>query len=87
MPYAIDQRTERVPDVADAAGLARIADQLRAELRYIPAEEIVIALYAEYGRFAHSPVRDFIPVLVERAVRRRFVQASDGSASSLLLGE
>jgi hypothetical protein len=67
-----DQRPELARNRTEAAALARVAEQLTDDLRHVPAEEIVIALRAEQERFANSPVRDFIPILVERSVRRRF---------------
>jgi len=84
MLEAIDLRTGPGRDILEAAALARVAEQLTAELGHIPAEEVVIALHAEYERFANSPVRDYIAVLVERSVRRRFAQSSDRSAQPLL---
>ena len=67
-----DQRTEPTRNPTEAATLARVTEQLTTDLPHIPVEEIVIALHAEYERFANSPVRDFIPILVERSVRHRF---------------
>jgi hypothetical protein len=37
----------------------------------LPAAEIEQAVHGQYGSFQHSPVRDFVPVLVERATRRQ----------------
>jgi hypothetical protein len=59
---------------SESAALARVAEQLTLDLDDIPAEEIEVALRAEQERFVNSPVRDFIPILVERSVRRRFAQ-------------
>jgi hypothetical protein len=58
----------------ESAALARVAEQLTLELDDIPAEEIEVALRAEQARFVNSPIRDFIPILVERSVRRRFAR-------------
>jgi hypothetical protein len=58
--------------MSEATVFARLAEQLSTELSEVPAEEITVAVRAEQERFLNSPVREFIPVLVERSVRRRF---------------
>jgi hypothetical protein len=36
------------------------------------------AVYGKYGSFDDSPVRDFVPVLVERASRGRLAEQGTG---------
>jgi hypothetical protein len=73
MVEAADEHSDGAPDQrSEDAALARMAEQLTAELPHIPAQEITVALRAEQERFVNSPIRDFIPILVERSVRRRF---------------
>ena len=60
--------------MSEATMFARLAEQLSTELSEVPVEEITVAVRAEQERFVNSPVREFIPVLVERSVRRRFRQ-------------
>jgi len=38
------------------------------------ADEIDHAVTAHYDTFTDSPIRDFVPVLVERAARRQLTQ-------------
>jgi hypothetical protein len=45
---------------------------LASGLPAVPADDIVDAVNVEYERFDRSPIRDFIPILVERSVRSRF---------------
>ncbi|HKC28203.1 MAG TPA: hypothetical protein VKB75_09345 [Jatrophihabitans sp.] len=73
MVEAADEHADGAPDKrSEAAALARMAEELTAELPHIPPQEIAVALRAEQERFVNSPIRDFIPILVERSVRRRF---------------
>jgi hypothetical protein len=41
----------------------------------VPTPDIERAVYGKYGSFAESPVRDFVPVLVERASRQQLRDA------------
>jgi hypothetical protein len=42
----------------------------------LPADEVEQAVYGKYETFGDSSVRDFVPVLVERATRRRLAERS-----------
>jgi hypothetical protein len=56
---------------AESAALDRVVEQLTAGLPAVPADRITDAVNIEYRRFDSGPVRDFIPILVERSVRAR----------------
>jgi hypothetical protein len=68
--------------VAESAALDRVVEHLASGLPAVPADDIVDAVNVEYERFDRSPIRDFIPILVERSVRSRFsrTQAADRQA-------
>ena len=68
MSTALDQsqvqreRTERM-------ALDHIAERMADQFPELPAETIARAIQGRYVEFAESPIRDFVPVLVERSVR------------------
>ncbi|MFD1506320.1 hypothetical protein FE374_17030 [Georgenia yuyongxinii] len=51
--------------------LDMIIERLAGAHAGTPREHIVATVHAAYARFDASPVRDFVPMLVERAVRRQ----------------
>jgi hypothetical protein len=52
-----------------------LAERLAAQFPELPAEDIVRTIRGEYDGFDGSPIRDFIPVLVERNVRADLKEA------------
>ncbi len=50
-------------------GLNTAVRTLGEEFFTVPPAEIAALVAAEYRRYAGRPVRDFVPMLVERAVR------------------
>jgi hypothetical protein len=62
--------------VADRAGaeqdaIRQVAARLAQQFPELPAAEVEQAVYGKYETFGDSSVRDFVPVLVERASRQR----------------
>lgn len=55
---------------AETAALAKIAERIAGQFPELSAEEIDRAIQARYAEFEGSRIRDFVPVLVERQVRR-----------------
>ena len=53
----------------EQAALDRLVQHLTVQFPEVPAEQIVRAVRGEYDGYDASPVRDFVPVLVERAVK------------------
>ena len=51
--------------------IRHVAARLARQFPDLPAEQVERAVYGNYGNFDDSPVRDFVPVLVEQASRRR----------------
>ena len=55
-----------------------LMDRLAATFRGIHSDdEITGAIDAGYRRFEQSPIRDFVPIFVERIARERLAPASD----------
>ncbi len=55
----------------ETMGLANAVSTLSADFPHVPRTEIEGMVSAERGRFDGRPVRVFVPVLAERAVRAR----------------
>ena len=55
---------------AEDKEIARVIDRLTQQFPELPAEEIERAVLGKYTSFETSPIRAFVPVLVERASRR-----------------
>jgi hypothetical protein len=60
----------RGPD-AERAAKDRLLDRLTQAFPDIPKDAITRAVEMRYQDFEGSPVRDFIPVLVERSVKQQ----------------
>jgi hypothetical protein len=59
------------PDIDDAMLLDRIAHELFPDLQGTPHEEQVRGLVAaEVSRWHDAPVKDYVPIFVERRLRR-----------------
>jgi hypothetical protein len=56
---------------AERDAIRRIIARLLEQFPELPATEIERAVCGSYGTFDDSAVRDFVPVLVERATRRQ----------------
>ncbi len=54
---------------AELDALSTIVRTLGEEFFAVPPAEIATLVAAEHRRYAGRPVRDFVPMLVERAVR------------------
>lgn len=65
----------------ESVGLRNAIDTISADFPEVPSAEVVSLVEREHARFDGRPVRDFVPVLVERVVRaqlhgRELVKAS-----------
>jgi hypothetical protein len=67
-----DSRDHRAEDVA----MRRLMERLTQVFPEVPEAEISRAVQGRYHDFDNSPVRDFVPVLVERSVRDHLVAVS-----------
>jgi hypothetical protein len=54
---------------AEQAALATVVQRLTSQFPEVPPETIQQAVRGEYDEYDNSAIRDFVPILVERAVR------------------
>jgi hypothetical protein len=54
---------------AEQAALAAVVQRLTSQFPEVPPETIRQAVRGEYDEYDNSAIRDFVPILVERAVR------------------
>lgn len=56
---------------SEQSALRQVTARLTEQFPELSAEEIDRAVHGQYTTFDQSPVRDFVPVLVERATRQQ----------------
>ncbi len=61
---------------AEHDAIRQVAARMAQQFPELPADEVEQAVYGKYETFGDSSVRDFVPVLVERATRRRLAERS-----------
>jgi hypothetical protein len=61
---------------AEETAIRRLMERLTQVFPEVPEAEIARAVQGRYHDFDDSPVRDFVPVLVERSVRQHLVTAT-----------
>lgn len=59
---------------AEEAAIRQVVSRLAQQFPELSADDIDRAVNGQYDRFRSSPIRDFVPVLVERATRRQLSQ-------------
>jgi hypothetical protein len=72
LPRRLHMAQRRAQDESDA--IRHIVGRLSRQFPELPAEDVERAVYRKYESFTDSPIRDFVPVLVERAARRRLAE-------------
>jgi hypothetical protein len=70
------RRSGHAPAEEDA--IRQVAARLAQQFPDLPDDEVERAVYGKYGSFDDSPVRDFVPMLVERASRGRLAEQRTG---------
>lgn len=50
--------------------------RLSARFANLPVQTVAEVVNGAYGRFDGSPIRDYVPLLVERAAREQLTQIS-----------
>jgi hypothetical protein len=70
MAHAVNRRR----GTSEQDALRHVAARLAQQFPELPAEEIDQAVTGHYAAFEHSPIRDFVPVLVERATRQQLAE-------------
>lgn len=54
---------------SEQALIAAVQRRLASQYMHLPEERVAAAVQQAYGSFSASPVRDFVPLLVERRAR------------------
>jgi hypothetical protein len=67
MSAAVSHRTHHNSNEAEA--MSRIVRRLQQQFPELPPEAIEHAVSGHYEQFDGRPVRDFVPILVERAAK------------------
>lgn len=75
MPNGANDSTGRGQE-AEHVAMRRLMERLTQVFPEVPEAEIARAVQGRYHDFDDSPVRDFVPVLVERSVRQQLVTAA-----------
>lgn len=65
----VQSRAQNETDAID-----HVVGRLGQQFPQLPAEEIERTVHDKYESFADSPIRDFVPVLVERAAREQLTE-------------
>jgi hypothetical protein len=58
----------------EQAAIRQVVARLSQQFPELSADDIKRAVHGQYDRFNDSPIRDFVPVLVERATRQQLTQ-------------
>ena len=61
---------------AEQAAMDNLIQRLTGQFPEVPHDKIVNAVRDDYQTYADSKVRDFVPILVERSVRRDLLSAT-----------
>jgi hypothetical protein len=69
MSSAVQDRPTR-QRAAEEVAISHLVERLRQQFPELTEDEIVRAVHGRYAEYEDSRVRDFVPVLVERAARR-----------------
>jgi hypothetical protein len=56
--------------------IGQVVQRLRATYPTVPADTVTTVVHHNHARFDGSPVRDFVPLLVERGSRRELATLS-----------
>ena len=67
MSSAVQHPTSPPSNEADA--ISRIVRRLQQQFPELPVETVEKAVLGQYEQFEGRPVRDFVPILVERAAQ------------------
>ena len=54
---------------AERAAFDKLVERIKSQFPEMDEQTVVATVRGEYGRFETSPIRDFLPILVERSVR------------------
>ncbi|MBV8346686.1 MAG: hypothetical protein JOZ49_03845 [Mycolicibacterium sp.] len=59
-----------VPNISEKSAIDEVQRRLARKFSHLPPDLITTAVAQAHARFEQSPVRDFVPLLVERRARQ-----------------
>jgi hypothetical protein len=62
-------------DLSEQAAIADLERRLTSTYAKIPPDRVLTAIQQAHARFEQSPIRDFVPLLVERRARAELTSA------------
>jgi hypothetical protein len=62
-------------DLSEQAALRQLEERLTSKYAAIPAERVVSAIHSAYREFEAVPIRDFVPLFVERRAQAELGRA------------
>ena len=75
-------RNTRRNGSGEAEAMARVVERLRQQFPEVPPDALEAVVNGHYEAFDGRPVRDFVPVLVERATRADLEAGIESPASA-----
>jgi hypothetical protein len=63
---------------AEEDAIRAVAARVARQFPELSQDEVRRAVYDKYQQFNESPIRDFVPVLVEQGARRRLASRAPG---------
>lgn len=64
-------REPEAPEESERRSIDDVVERLTAKYPAVDRDEITAIVHAEYEAFDGKPVRDFVPVLVEKSAKKR----------------
>jgi hypothetical protein len=61
-------------EINEALLIAHVERRLTSKYSHIPPEEVAAIVQGEVARFAHRPIREFVPLLIERHATARLAK-------------
>jgi hypothetical protein len=61
-------------NAAEWTAIKQVVDRLTESFPSVPADRVATAVHLNHARFDGRPVRDFVPLFVERAAKRELSQ-------------
>lgn len=63
-------------DSREWSAIQQLVDRLRSVYPDVPAETVATVVHVTHARFDGHPVRDFVPLFVERGAREELMRLS-----------
>ena len=69
-------------EISEELMIADVEHRLTGKYGHLPPDQISAAVQNAHARFAQSPIRDFVPLLVERHARAELTKPRQPAAVS-----